>query len=373
MRLATSLLFVILMLPAAASAQNKVWVDCWHGNFNCPLDLDAVTAIWEAEGAEVVVTTELTDELWDGTIRLLVVVMPTFHLHEVPNNPNEVAPDYLPGFLGSGGRVVFLADHDGDADQQARNDRISEALSRLPDHGLSLNDDVLNNGCAGHETTNFGSHDLVDGASAWHFAAVNTVSGGTPLIQFERSDDGQLDTLAAVGESNGGEVVLVGDYDGFAPNCYATDNIPLPSDWVTDQAAFWRNLYTAGAATPVDVDGDGFSPPKDCNDQDPYVNPNEPEDCLSGVDDDCDGDVDEEDSDCGGGDDDDDSTPTPDDDDTGADDDDDAIGDLPDGNEGGVPDTGGYGCCSSDQAALRGGSLGGLLLAGLALGRRRRD
>ncbi len=368
MRLVPIALLLISLLPATAAAQGKVWVDCWHGNFNCPVDLSDVTAIWEAEGAEVVVTTELSAELWDGSIRLLVVIMPTFDLDYVP--AGDPPPDYLPGFLGGGGRVVFLADHDGDADQQARNDRITEALSQLPDHGLSLNDDVLNNGCAGHETSSFGSHELVAGMNAWHFAAVNTVSGGTPLIRFERSDNGQLDTLAAVGESNGGEVVLIGDYDGFTSACYDTDGIPLPGDWVSDQATFWRNLYTSGSL--IDSDGDGFSPPEDCNDDDPYVNPGEDEDCLSGVDDDCDGATDGDDPDCGGSDDDDDSTPDPADDDDAADDDD-LGGDLPPGNGGGgVPDTGGYGCCASDQAAVPGGSLLGSLLGLIGLGWRRR-
>mgnify|MGYP007096643899 CR=1 FL=1 len=368
MRLAPfPLLLMILLLPSAAAAQGKVWVDCWHGNFNCPVDLSEVQAIWEAEGAEVVVTTELTAELWDGSIRLLVVIMPTFDLSWVP--AGDPPPDYLPGFLASGGRVLFLGDHDGDADQQGRNDRITNALANLPDHGLSLNDDLLNNGCSGNETSSFGNHDLVDGMSSWHFEAVNTVSGGTPLIQFERSDNGQLATLAAVGESNGGEIVLMGDYDGFTTGCYDAEGIPVPGDWITDQAAFWRNLYRSGSL--IDGDGDGFSPPEDCNDDDPYVNPAEDEDCLSGVDDDCDGAVDDADSDCGGPGDDDDTTPEPDDDDAA--DDDDLGGDLPPGNGGGVPDTGGYGCCSSDQAAVPGGSAFGLLLFGLAMGRRRRS
>jgi MYXO-CTERM domain-containing protein len=370
MRRLTPLLLAFLLLPAAASAQSKVWVDCWHGNFNCPLDLSDVTAVWEAEGAEVVVTTELTDELWDGTIRLLVIIMPTFGLQEDPTGGNNIPPNYLSGFLAAGGRVVFLADHDGDADQQARNDRISDALDSLPDHGLSLNEDVLSNGCAGNETNMFGNHDLTAGMTAWHYAAVNTVSGGTPLIEMNRSDDGQLASLAAVGISNGGEVVLVGDYDGFTTQCYDLDGIPLPSDWVSDQAEFWRNLYTSGAL--IDSDGDGWSPPDDCNDDDPYVSPDEDEDCLSGVDDDCDGLVDGDDPDCGGPSDDDDATEADDDDATEADDDD-TISDLPDDDDGGgVPQTSGWGCCSSDQAAAKGGSIGGFMLMGLALMRRRR-
>jgi len=55
---------------------------------------------------------------------------------------------------------------------------------------------------------------------------------------------------------------------------------------------------------PPDEDGDGFSPPEDCDDTDDDVYPGATEICDNGVDDDCDGVVDEDD-DCEEGDDDD--------------------------------------------------------------------
>ena len=48
----------------------------------------------------------------------------------------------------------------------------------------------------------------------------------------------------------------------------------------------------------VDVDLDGFPPPYDCNDLDPLVNPDYPEQCTDGIDNDCDGFVDDTDPEC---------------------------------------------------------------------------
>lgn len=48
----------------------------------------------------------------------------------------------------------------------------------------------------------------------------------------------------------------------------------------------------------VDVDGDGYSPPEDCDEQDVSIHPGANEDCSNGVDDDCDQLIDETDADC---------------------------------------------------------------------------
>ncbi len=63
------------------------------------------------------------------------------------------------------------------------------------------------------------------------------------------------------------------------------------------------------ADTCLDADEDGYGEPAgggsdclgpDCNDGDPFVNPGEPEDCYNGIDDDCDGLIDQLDPDCVG-------------------------------------------------------------------------
>jgi len=113
--------------------------------------------------------------------------------------------------------------------------------------------------------------------------------------------------------------------------------------------------------TVEDADGDGFPAGPDCDDGNPAVNPDAQEDCTDAIDNDCDGDTDEDDSDC-----------TCPDDDTGDDDvsdddgaDDDSEGDDDD-TEGGGGEDAQFACeCRADRPAVR---WGGPMLTILALG-----
>ena len=114
---------------------------------------------------------------------------------------------------------------------------------------------------------------------------------------------------------------------------------------------------------PVDNDNDGYSEDEDCDDDDPDVSPGEDEICDNGVDDDCDDVVDESDCDEPNPSDDDD---TSNDDDTSSDDDDAADDDDDGGGGGGGGRSSG---CSCDAA----GGAGALLALPTLLWRRRRD
>ena len=108
-----------------------------------------------------------------------------------------------------------------------------------------------------------------------------------------------------------------------------------------------------------DLDGDGWSVDNgDCDDDDPSINPGMAEDCADGVDNDCDGFIDGDDTDCG----------APGDDDTGGDDD----GDDDDTEDDYSPD-GSVGDCSCSVGPIQASSgivaLLGILLAAIRLRR----
>ncbi len=124
--------------------------------------------------------------------------------------------------------------------------------------------------------------------------------------------------------------------------------------------------------TGFDDDGDGFSEDDgDCDDGDASIHPDADEDCDDGVDNDCDGDVDLDDDDCDEPPADDDDAA--DDDDSTADDDDDE--ELPDPDDIDLETGDTFGCdcddCGSDVAGGGGAPFAGLLLL-LAVARRSR-
>ncbi len=131
-----------------------------------------------------------------------------------------------------------------------------------------------------------------------------------------------------------------------------------------------------------DEDGDGYTADVDCNDNDPEVYPGAEEVCGDGVDGDCDGLEDFEDDDCHADDDDDDDDSAGDDDDSGDDDDDDTGDDDDDTSPGFAPveslanaDSKWLGEAAEDKAgsSIAGGDINGDGLADLVIGATRND
>ena len=146
-----------------------------------------------------------------------------------------------------------------------------------------------------------------------------------------------------------------------------------------------------GIDEPFDLDGDGYFQVTadcnatygitqlDCDDFEPAANLGQDEDCSDGIDNDCDGDVDIEDDDCAGddddatGDDDDSSEPGDDDDSTQPGDDDDSTGGAPTVLEDFEGDAPGVAAgCVGCLGEVGGGGAGGALLLLPALWFRRR-
>ena len=345
-----------LCIPTAALAQaDKVWVDCRHGeSFGCPYEAELSefeTAMYDAGASSVMISTELPFDVSDGTYKLLVILHPSMEF-ETPESEMIIS-----GFLSAGGRLVLLAEN---SEEYLSNGFIDSILSSIPDDGLGIASTNLNPGCD-QQTTLINADPLTTGLSTWRFNQVTTVTGGDPLIRFNRSDGGEgvLATVARL--PTGGDVVLVGDIQGFVLHC--------GDAWADDLRPFWTNLFQDGSAAP-DADGDGFIASEDCDDDDPYINPDADEVCDNGVDDDCDDLVDLDDPECEG-DDDDDAT---DDDDAATDDDD--VSPLDDDDDTGFDDGWNSGCCEqsivSPSRSMGAGALA-TLLGLVALGRRRRS
>ncbi len=83
--------------------------------------------------------------------------------------------------------------------------------------------------------------------------------------------------------------------DGVDQNCDGVDG-DAPED--TGQGPDDTGAGDTGVVDENDVDGDGYSPPEDCNDTEPEANPGMAEICDDYFDNDCDGFVDASDGDC---------------------------------------------------------------------------
>jgi hypothetical protein len=236
-------------------------------------------------------------------------------------------------------------------------------LDSIPDQDLVLNNDQFYGGCSeDHPDAQPVPDALTTGQGPWHFANVNSVSGGDPLLTYQ-APNGDTKTLAAVHRRNGGgEVVLFADVEGFVLNCGSVFPDDPYFDWAEAHRPLWQNLYGDDGAA-IDNDNDGYDSSVDCNDTDPFIHPDAEEICNNEVDDDCDGDIDLDDSDCDGSDDDD-----GDDDDAGFGDDD----TTPfDGGTGGGWGSGG-GCCSTSSFVEGRAGAGASLLLLLAVASLRR-
>lgn len=361
-RLPLLVLAAALAAPTVASALgDRVIISCRYGNAICLDEFSDFEAALTDAGAQVEVRTDVPSIIADGDVRLLVVALPMDEWETQESNL------YLPGFLSQGGRLVLLGDNEDS--EATTNGWIRDVLDGIPNHDLELDATTynLNPQCTDPPTTDLLGDPLTAGASSWYLAQVATVSGGDPLIRFEDSEGGGTQVLASVARlPSGGEIVLFGDVEGFLSGVFADCLDGDGVDLAAAHDALWTNLFTVPTSA-IDTDGDGYGNDVDCNDNNPQIHPDADEEC-NGVDDNCDGKVDE-----GCGDDDDDSTAGDDDDDdsTASDDDDSTSGVLGDDDDDPFDDA--RACdCGSDEASARPGLLAWLVLPFGAFSLRRR-
>ena len=366
--LVSALLMIATVVATPAWALgDRVIINCRHTDGICLEDFDDLEAALTAAGAQVEKRSDIPSIIENGDVRLLIIALPNGGW----DTPTRAI--YIPAFLNLGGRLVFLADNE--ALESETNQRIREMLAFISGHDLvldqqTLNPNSANGGCQDAPSTMIQGDPLTAGLNEWYLGATTSVTGGDALINFQRDDGLGTETLAAVSRlQTGGEVILIGDVDGFKGGAFQDACLSLGNDVPAAHEAFWQNLFD-DQSSAQDADSDGYDSDEDCDDQNPNVNPGVDEEC-NGIDDNCDGVIDEgcEDDDDDTTGDDDDSTEADDDDSTFFSDDDDAT--FRDDSEWNSCDCGG-----SDEGLVAGGPglwLVAVLPLGVLLVRRRRD
>ena len=302
---------------------------------------------------------EITVDAW-GTVHVAYPMHDTEdaaagRMHYVADSGGgwfQHAPEDLFDCNGHGGKPVIVVDH--------RGTKLVAGLVYAKHYAVDFGD-----GFGGAQTWNGSSshwqfHDMVQTRGLfWHVFVPVYWSDGEP-------GDVTIHTFRKVGTCPGVSDDDLDD-DGVDDSVDLCPGVPDPAQWDTDgdgvgdgcdpdddgdgfldsedvcprladpdQADSDGDGLGDACSNLVDLDGDGFLAPYECDDAEPAAFPGNVEDCGDGIDNDCDGDVDGEDEDCPPGDDDD-------------DDDDASAGDDDDGSPG--PGGGGDGCdCGEPDA-----------------------
>lgn len=235
-------------------------------------DIAPLTTSLNSVGASVTTSTSSTwPTNWSG-YKLVIILLPG-------NSFNSGATAALKSFVDGGGRLVVAGDWSPYTNTE--NGYANSLFSSLGT-GMSLgNNTVAGSGCA--STTSVQSDQITDGVGRIYIAASNVVNGGSSLVKYSGN------TVAAVAQTSTAtsarpafDTVLVGDVNFFLDDCSG-------STTSGNNTTLWQNLYDFCQ----DTDGDGYTDDAcggdDCDDNDATTYPGAAETPYDGVDDDCDG------------------------------------------------------------------------------------
>ncbi len=213
--------------------------------------------------------------------------------------PEEI--DAITTFVKAGGSLLQL----GNIYQWEKLESVSSRFGvHFPQEEVELVDPVHRSEeyATAIEILQFFSHPITEGIQHVYFNCTTYIeshSQGTVLAKSSSSsfaDKAPYNDEKDAGEKQGPFIVLLAVQEGKGRAVFTGDETFIRNDWISylDNEKLALNIFEwlSKGAIELDGDGDGYSPPEDCNDNDSRVHPGAKEIC-DGKDNDCDGQTDE--------------------------------------------------------------------------------